>query len=114
MSAPASDVPTNHGMLPPVALSTESMMTDRIVLLTLVGGALCAFAALLRVAIQTVSGSACYLAQLAVGAAILHGIIYLALHLTSPRQVYTRAILAHISGTLFAGSMFGGLASIWY
>lgn len=85
-----------------------------VVLISLVAGATSAFASLLRVAIQEVTGPAMHLAQLAVGASLMHGMLLLLMHMTSPKMVYTRIMLAHTSGALLAGSLFGGLASIWH
>ncbi|MDP3549648.1 MAG: hypothetical protein Q8R81_04555 [Novosphingobium sp.] len=85
-----------------------------VVLISLVAGATSAFASLLRVAVQQISGPAMHLAELAVGASILHGVLLLLMHFTSPKMIYTRFLLAHISGALLAGSLFGGMASIWH
>lgn len=87
---------------------------ERVVLLTLGVGATCAFAALLRVAIKGLSGASAHLAELAVAASLLHGMLLLLLHFTHPRMIYIRFVHAHISGALLAGSLFGGLASIWH
>lgn len=84
------------------------------VLLSLVIGATSAFAALLRVAVQQISGAAMHLAELAVGACLLHGILLLLIRLTNPDRIVMRHILTHVSGALLAGSLFGGLASIWH
>jgi len=77
-------------------------------------GAACAFASLLKVAVQDITGPAANLAYLAVGASILHGALVIVIALTSDKQDYIRAFLLHISGALLAGSLFGGLASIWH
>lgn len=91
-----------------------SIKAERVVMGTLAIGASCAFAALLRVAIQNITGPAANLAHLAVAASILHGILLVLMHFTHPRLVYIRFVHAHVSGALLAGSMFGGLASIWH
>ena len=84
-----------------------------VTILCLVIGATIAFSALLRTAIQDVPNSAARLAELAVGASVLHGFLTIIFCITDWRRQYTRFVLAHVSGALFAGSFFGGLASIW-
>lgn len=93
---------------------TSAAQLEFAVLLSLIIGATSAFAALLRVAVQQISGAAMHLAELAVGACLLHGILLLLIRLTSPERILMRHILTHVSGALLAGSLFGGMASIWH
>lgn len=91
-----------------------SAAAELVVLRSCMLGAACAFASLLKVTVQDISGPAENLAYLAVGASILHGVLVIVIALTSNQQDYIRAYLLHISGALLSGSLFGGLASIWH
>lgn len=97
-----------------IFIKATAQVPEFLLLLSLVIGSISAFAALLRVAIQNLSGPPQVLALLASGASILNAGLCTAIRHTSVFQIYTRFFIVHTCGALMACSLLAGLTSMWH